>query len=335
MERGASARMHGKPPGILETFADAFSALLVNPLPILLPILVDAYLALGPRVSPAALTTPLAGWIDAQARQAGPDLASLGVAPADYAAQIAGVGQHADLVAAVGWIVPSLLAGVDRVGLAGAGGRATLTPGGAGVVIALWAAFIVIGIALVMLYRVLLARASRGDPLLDATLPADALRATGRYLAFLALLVGASLAFGVPAGALLGLTSLVSADLASLVGLLLVSAVIIVSIMIAFVAEAIALADAGPIDAIRISRGVVRHNTWPALGLIFLSWLALFVLPDILGRFTQTGLGLALAVAVYAFVATGIALARMQFLRDRLPQSRVPAAVASAQAGRG
>ncbi len=325
MERGASARMHGKPPGILETFADAFSALLVNPLPVLLPILVDAYLALGPRVSPAALTAPLARWIAAQAQAAGPDLASLGVSPADYAAQIAGVGQRADLVAAIGWLVPSLLAGVDRVGLAGAGHRATVTPASAGLVIALWAAFILIGITLVMLYRVLLARATRGDPLIDATLPAAALRATGRYVAFLALLVGAALVAGIPAGVLLGVVSLVSADLASLVGLLIVSAVIIVSITIAFVAEAIALADAGPIEAIRISRGVVRHNTWPALGLIFLSWLALFILPDILARFTASGPGLAIAVAVYAFVATGVALARMQFLRDRLPQSRVPA----------
>jgi hypothetical protein len=335
MERGASARMHGKPPGILQTFADAFSALLVNPLPMLLPILVDAWLALGPRVSPAGLTAPLAAWVDAQTRLAGPDLASLGVAPADYATQIAGLGRHADLVAAIGWIVPSLLAGVDRVGLAGAGDRATLTPAGAGVVIALWAAFILIGIALVMLYRVLLARASRGEPLIDAELPAAALRATGRYLAFLALLVGAALVLGIPAGVLLGVVSLVSADLASLVGLLIVSAIIIVSIMIAFVAEAIALAEAGPLEAIRISRGVVRHNTWAALGLIFLSWLALFVLPDILGRFTQSGPGLALAVAVYAFVATGVALARMQFLRDRLPQSRLPApATAPAEAGR-
>jgi hypothetical protein len=334
MERGA--RVQGKPPGILETFADAFSTLLVNPLPILLPILVDVYLALGPRVSPAGVTAPLAGWIDAQARPSAADLASLGVAPADYAAQIAGLGQHADLVAAVGWIVPSLLAGVDRAGLAGAAGRATLTPGGAGAVIVLWALFVLVGIALVMLYRVLLARASRGDPLIDATLPAAALRATWRSLGFWALLVGAALVCGIPAGVLLGVVSLVSADLASLVGLLIVSAVIIVSIMIAFVAEAIVLAEAGPLEAIRISRGVVRHNTWPALGLIFLSWLALFVLPDMLGRITQTGPGLAVAVAVYAFVATGVALARMQFLRDRLPQSRLPApAPATAEARRG
>ena len=58
MERGASARTGsgGKPPGILATFADAVSALLVNPTLLLVPVAVDAWLALGPRVSPAPLT---------------------------------------------------------------------------------------------------------------------------------------------------------------------------------------------------------------------------------------------------------------------------------------
>lgn len=323
MERGASARTgsDGKPPGILATFADAVSALLVNPALLLVPVAVDAWLALGPRVSPAPLTDAAARAVAAQA--ATPGLSAFGSTPAELAAQIAALGAG-DVVAVVGWLVPSLLAGADRAAVAGAAGRPVVVPGGPDGVVLVWLAAALVGIALVMLFRVLLARAVCERPLWDGALPAEAARAALRYLGFLALLAAAAVVAGLAAGVLLAVAAAVSPDLAALVGLLLTSGVIIVSVLIAFVAEAIALAGLGPVEATRLSVRVVRRHTWPAIGLILAGWLALLSLPDLLGRLTGGGLGLALAVLVYAFVATGVALARMQFLHDRLPAGRPP-----------
>lgn len=324
MERGASARTGsgGKPPGILATFADAVSALLVNPTLLLVPVAVDAWLALGPRVSPAPLTDAAARAVAAQA--ATPGMGALGSSPAELAAQITALGVGGDVAAVVGWLVPSLLAGADRAAVAGAAGRPVVVPGGPGGVVLVWLAAALVGVALVMLFRVLLARAVCERPLWDGALPAEAARAALRYLGFLTLLVATAVAVGLAAGVLLAVAALVSPDLAALVGLLLTSGVVIVSVLIAFVAEAIALTGLGPVEATRLSVRVVRRHTWPAIGLILAGWLVLLSLPDLLGRLTGGGVGLALAIVVYAFVATGVALARMQFLHDRLPAGRPP-----------
>lgn len=311
MQRGASAGAKGGLPGVWATIAAAFSALLVVPAPALLPVAVDAYLALGPRFAPTALTDPLATLLERQARQGAPEAAAL-------AEQVAGLGQRGDLAAAVGWFVPSLLAGVDRLGVAGASGRAVVAPP-AGLVVLLWGAFVLLGIAGSMLLRVMLARIVRDRPIVDRRLPAEALVASARYLGFLALAAGAALLAAVPAGIAAFVLALLGPALLGLVGLVVTGLVFVAGVLFAFVAEAIVLVGAGPLRAVRLSVDLVRRHVWPALGLLLVLWTVLFLVPEPLSRLTGSGPGLAVAVAVYAFVATGIALARMQFVADRLP----------------
>src|SRR5687768_8345886 len=104
MQRRANVERADVPPGFLETIAGALSALIERPLLLAIPLVLDLYLWGGVRVSPAALTGPLGRWIDDQ-----------GGADAEWIADSLGrLGATGDMVALVGWLVPTLIAAVDR-----------------------------------------------------------------------------------------------------------------------------------------------------------------------------------------------------------------------------
>ena len=211
--------------------------------------------------------------------------------PAEWLERAARTG---DLAAIVGWFVPSFLAGADRAEHFAAWRRPSVDLGGAAPTLAVAGLLVLLGVWAAMMLAVLLARVVRGRALLGGRF----LRASGlaavRYLGFLAL------------------ATLVLLGVAAAVAL-------------AFVGEAIVLAEVGPLRAIALSVGVVRRNPWPTLGLLLVWMTVSLSLPRLADRLTATAPGLALAVAAYAFVATGLVLARMQFFYDRLRRWRADA----------
>ena len=90
--------------------------------------------------------------------------------------------------------------------------------------------------------------------------------------------------------------------------------------------EAIAANNLGPIAAIRSSIKVVTGSVGQTIGLLIISWLVLATTPQVVARFDGGVVGIAIAVPIYAFVAAGVAVARMIFYRERagapLPPSR-------------
>jgi len=313
MDRGARAAEPQTPQGILATIAAAASALLTQPLPILLPMAVDTWLWRGPRLSPEALTAPVAALLAAQ-----PD------ADVRLAEAVLGWGRDGDLGAVVGWFVPSLLAGVEPAALIGAGGRPTVAPG-LGAALLLLVALVVLAAVAVMAFKTPLARIAGGEAPYGQGLGRDVVRNAGRYLAFLglvaAVLVGAAVVLGVATavGALAGV------DLIPVVGLVASFAVIVGAVALAFVSEAIAYAKVGPVAAVRLSVSVVAAQPWAAVGLLLVLWLALFTLPQVLTPLLASGAGTVGAIACYAAVATALALARMIFFAERLPAERIGA----------
>ncbi|MCC6314444.1 MAG: hypothetical protein IT337_10570 [Thermomicrobiales bacterium] len=310
MERRARTAAEPKLPGIFETIALAFSALLVAPVPALFPLIVDAWLWKGPRLSPAALTSPLTAALSDQP----------GVDPTMVEA-LTRWGQTGDLTAIVGWFVPSLLTGADRVAM---GMTFTDRPAvvlSAGGAVAAGVLLVALAVLLTMAFKTLLGRIALGAPLLDANLGRDVLRNFARYLGFLGLAAAAVLGIAVPAGVLLAILQMAGIDLLPLFGLVVSMAVFVAAFLLAFVAEAIVVAGVGPIRAMRLSARVVQRFPWRTIGLLLTLWVALFSLPPLLAMVARGPVGIVIAIVFYAFAATGLSLARFVFFADRLPRA--------------
>ncbi|MFM8595124.1 MAG: hypothetical protein ACKOCK_12170, partial [Chloroflexota bacterium] len=93
------------PLGVFASFAAGFSLLLTAPLPILVPVVTDAFLLTGPRIAPTSLAAPIADAV-AKAPNAGPAITEV---VRTWAAE----GTH---IAIICGYVPSLVSGLDAVG---------------------------------------------------------------------------------------------------------------------------------------------------------------------------------------------------------------------------
>lgn len=302
MQRGAESMARSAPPGIFETIALAVSALLGQPLPLLLPVAVDLYLWAGPRLSPVALTAPLARLA---ADQGGTEAAAL----ADGLAAFGGWG---DLAAVAGLFLPSVLGIVEA---ATPWSRPSVEPGAAaGVGLALLLALA--GLWGGMVLSTMLARMVRGgSPLGAGWLRASTLAAV-RYLGFWVLVVFAVALAMIPT-LLVGVV-LTVVGLQALLALAVAMAVFVALACLAFVRDAIAFAAVGPLRACALSFGVVRRNPWPTIGFLLVTYVAAGGLGGIVARLAGSLPGVALAVLAYVFVVTSLELARMRFFADRL-----------------
>lgn len=322
MQRQSTIKPAG-PPGIFETIAGAMSVLLIHPWTLLLPIALDVYLWLGARLSPAALTRPVARWIDDQ-----------GGADAEWLVEVLGrLGTSGDLTVLVGWLVPSLVAGIDRADLAGAWSRPTLSMGSAPLVLLVGLGLLLIAVAAGMAFAVLLAGLVRERRFVFPRMARAAAVATLRYVGFLAL-IGAAIVGVVVAASLTALVALViGVNLLPVLGLLLTLPALAAALALAFVGEAIVLAEVGPLRAVYLSFGVVRRYPLATVGLLMVLLVVAASLPRLASNVTTTWPGLVVAIVVNGFVATGLALARMQFFYDRLRRWRVDLIPAAGAAG--
>ena len=297
--------------GICATIAAAAAALLVQPLPILLPVAVDLWLWRGPRLSPEAITAPLAAVVAAQSE-----------ADARLAETLLRWGREGDLGAVLGWFLPSLLGAVDPVAVSAVAARPVLAPG-LGIALLLLLALLLLAALGLMALKTPLARMAGGLPPFGRGLGRDVLRNAARYLAFLGLVAAVAIAAAGVVGVGLAATTLVGVDLFPLAGLVASLAVVVGAVLLAFVAEAIAVARVGPVAAARLSVRVVAAQPWTVLGLLLVLWLAIFTLPQVLTPLLTSGVGTGVAIACYAAVATALALARVIFFAERLPDGVV------------
>lgn len=317
MERGAkvgSGAKGVKAPGVFETIAGAASTVLVRPLPLLVPLALDLWLWQGVRLSPAVVAAPLGRWIEesraavAEAQAGGAE--ATGVA---WPEEI-GVGL-ADLGDVAGAFVPTLLSFGDRSALPDVWSPPVVTPS-AGAVAALVVVLVVVGVGGLMSMLALLVRVGRDEPI-DGRLGRVIALATVRYLGFLAMAAAVCLAVAVPAAIGLGLLGLVAGPAASLLTLAIPPVVFVASLFLAFTGEAMVLAKAGPLRAPLLSARLVRQNFGPALGLLVVVSTFSLGLPLVAGGLVTTVPGLLAAALVAAFVATVLALAKLEFFAAR------------------
>jgi hypothetical protein len=296
-------------PGVIDTIADGFTAVVYQPL-FLLPIfMLELYYWLGWSVNPAALGARVSSWLRAD-NAAAQDLAR-------GAERFAGW----DLTEAIAFAVPSLLPDTGGHPVYRRWDRPELVvenalAGGLTLLIVILA-----GALLFASYAVPIADSATGRARPWRSIPAAVLTAWKRLfglvltLAALAALVAAPLI----AGWLLFSSQSVEAApvlaaIASLVG-------IAAFIVFWFAPDAIVVAEVGPLIALRLSVAVVRAHPQQTMALVAASSLISLGLGEIWQRLTDTPPGLLLAVIANAFFATGLALASMKFFADRFQTS--------------
>jgi hypothetical protein len=317
-----TARREAQPSGVIETLSAGFSAVNRQLWVLLLPILLDVFLWLGPHVSYSPLVGPAV------------------VNATDWTRQVAlgprRATRNPDVVNAVDQSRQWLIARSDEVN-----GLEALTWGPLALPslaarpsasdelafvdgwvdgLALLGASLCLGLLLGGWFYAGLAAAStgaRGGPLEAGR---GAPRAVLDVLGLVAVLVLTGLLLGVPVLLLIGFTVIVSPPVAVIGGLLLLAGVLFAAVHLFFAVDAVFVSRAGPLRAIQRSVGLVRQHLWPSVALILLTWLILAGMDrvwDVLASNLQSPYGVGLAILGNAYIASGLIAAGMIFYAQR------------------
>ncbi|HEX8968960.1 MAG TPA: hypothetical protein VF937_13830 [Chloroflexota bacterium] len=322
MHHPLTARREASPTGVIETLSAGYAAVNRQPWVLLLPIVLNVFLWLGPHVSYAPLVDPAVTHATEWTRQValGPRRAFRDPQLLDQLDQtrqwLIAASDDTNGLAALAWgpiALPSLGP------LPSASEDAAFVDG--------WLDGLVLLGACVALSLLLggwfyggLAAAStgaRGGPL---TAGRGILRAVADVLGLVALLIGGAVLLGVPVILLIGFTALVSPPVAVLGAVLLTAGMLFASIHLFFAIDAIFISSAGPFAAIQRSVSLVRRHLWPTVALVLLTWLILAGMGrvwDVLATSLQSPFGVVLGILGNAYVASGLIAAGMVFYTQR------------------
>ena len=321
MPNPLAARRQAQPTGVIETLSAGYTAVNRQLWVILLPVLLDVFLWLGPHVSFSPLVGPAVTHATELTRQV-----ALGPRRALRNPEIsAGLDESRQYLIARADEVNGL--SVLAWGPVGLPSLATLpddneelafVDGWADGLALLAACF---GVSLLLggwFYGGLAAGSvGAGGPLSAGR---NTPRAVLSVLGLVGVLVGAALLLGLPVLLLIGFTALVSPPVAMLGGLMLAAGVLFASVHLFFAVDAIFVSHARPLAAIQRSVGLVRRNLWPSVALILLTWLILAGMSrvwDILGSNLQPPYGVAVGILGNAYIASGLIAAGMVFYTQR------------------
>jgi hypothetical protein len=317
-----AARRQAQPIGVIESLTAGYTAVNRQLWVLLLPILLDAFLWLGPHVSYSPLVGPAVTQAADWTRQVatGPRRATSNdelVTSLDQSRQF--LITHADEVNGLSALTWGPVA-LPTLGMFPGPGEDLAFVNG-------WTDGLVLLLACVGVSLLLggwfyggLAAATTGR----AGGPLEAGRETPRavrdVLLLVAVLLGSALLLGVPALLLVGFTALVSPPVAVLGGLLVGAGFAFAALHLFFAVDAIFVSHAGPLAAIQRSVGLVRRNLWPSVALMLLTWLILAGMTQVwvlLATALQAPYGVALGIVGNAYIASGLIAAGMIFYVER------------------
>lgn len=322
MQHPLAGRRQAQPTGVIETLSAGYAAVNRQLWVLLLPILMDAFLWLGPHVSYSPLVGPAVTQAAEWTRQAafGPRRAQRNadlLVSLDQARQwLIGRADDVNGLGALTW-GPIALPSIGP--LAGPGEDLAFVSGWADGLLLLGAC-VALGLLLGGWFYGGLARASTGAHGGPLQAGRDVPRAVVDVLGLVMVLFAAGLLLGVPVVLLIGFTALVSPPVAVLGSILLGLALVFASVHLFFAVDAIFVSRAGPLSAIQRSVGLVRRHLRPSVVLIVLTWLILAGMArvwDVLASNLQPPIGVALGIFGNAYIASGLIAAGMIFYTQR------------------
>jgi hypothetical protein len=293
-----------RPPGILEHLSEGMSLVLAFPQLIAIPLLLDIYLLIGARISPAAMTTRLGDWL----------VGRNGANSVDAGEWVRGLGNW-DMSRLLAFLMPSVMDGMKQDAIYRPFDRIAWLPS-LPTAIATSLGLLLVGSFIFTAYLVLLATQAdmiRTESRSTMRLIIDR---WGKVLAttvVLTLVIGAISGLLIVPGAFLSAGGM-STD--TIVGLFaLVGFVVLVITM--FVPESIVIDGSGPVEAIRASAHVVFRFFWQSAAFFAVSMLISPGLLSIGERIAGDPGGLGIAIVLNAVMVTSLSLASLAFYRAR------------------
>jgi hypothetical protein len=322
MHHPLAARREATPTGVIETLSAGYGAVNRQLWVLLLPVLLNVFLWLGPRVSYSPLVDPAVTDVTEWTRQIafGPRRA---LVSADQMTELEQARQsiiaRSDDVNGLGALAWGPVALPSPSALPSASDDVAFVNGWLDGLILLGAC---VGLGLLLggwFYGGLAGAStgSRGGPLAAGrSVP----RAVVDVLGLIAVLAAGVVLLGLPVLLLIGFTALVSPPVAILGSILLAVGVLFATVHLFFAVDAIFVSNAGPLSAIQRSVVLVRRHLWPSVALILLTWLILAGMDrvwDVLASSLQSPYGVALGILGNAYVASGLIAAGMIFYTQR------------------
>ncbi len=311
---------------MIETLSAGYAAVNRQPWVLLLPILLNVFLWLGPHVSYSPLVGPVVtGATDWTQRMTGG--ASQPVADAETedvsGPEMVQVRQwliaRSDDVNGFEALVWSPLAVPNLPSLSTASDDIAFVTGwGDGIV--LLSASIALGLLVGAWFYGGLAVASQNAPGGPLAAGRRVPRGVLDVIGLMAILLGVSLLLGLPVVLLIGFTALISPPVAALGSLMLLVGLLFATVYLFFSVPAIFVSSAGPLQAIQRSVGTVRRHLWASLALILLTWLILAGMGqawELLASYVPSPYGVLLGILGNAYVASGLIAAGMVFYIQR------------------
>lgn len=299
-----------RPSGVIDTLSAGYGIVNQQIWIILIPILLDLFLWLGPQVS----VSPLVG-------QA---LTQWDVLPGLTSEQVGSLEQvrQSALDAADQWSILSLLSPPLvwvpslAVLIGGRGPFQLVDNVGAGLALGLTA--LVLGLILGCTYYALLAQQVRDGAISPLRVPGCIWRAWRRLIGLALALAVLGMLLGLPLLFMVAGAALVSPVLASFGIAFLAMALVWMQLYLFFATDAIFVSQVGPLLAIRRSVMLMRGHLWPALLLIMLTGVIVLGLSQI-WVFLATSLpGAVVGILANAYVASGLVAASMVFYQERI-----------------
>lgn len=317
------------PPGIIETLSAGFDHVNQIVWIVAVPIVMDLFLWLAPRVSAGIVINQVAAWYS-QLIHTYTSVAGGGV----NAATIDQARQAVDALEKSGGSFNLLtllvvnLASVPSIAPTPMAGRPVWQVGSLGVLGGVILATQLVGILIGCLYLGLIAQKIRDGKVIPRALVRQVWSYWLSVLGFILLAIGLVAVVSIPVGLAIGLVQLVAPAVgvalwfAALAGAQI--AIVLLMIYLFFLVDAIVVSEAGPVRAAVNSARVVANNFWSTVGFIVIIYIILLGTQVIWTALSHNSAGLLVAIIGNAYVSSGIAAASMIYYQTRL--SRLPAA---------
>lgn len=325
MTESSLARPDARLSGVIDTLSRGYEVINRHPWVLLIPILLDVFLWLGPQFTAAQLVSQALGravpLIESEAR-------TLVISQAQQQDIVQAFEQFNLLATLASWLVgvPSLVA---VLGIRDPVRSAPVESWG--LVVLILGSGTLGGMLLGSFYYSILAQQIRDGAVSLVRLLGLAMRSWLRVLLFLLILAGLGTLFGLPIGFLAATATMASPALGSLAFSAVMMALIWTAIYLFFVPDAIFVSQVGPLQAIKNSVAVVRSSLWAAIGIVVLITVVLLGMGRVWELVSQRVVepwGLGLGILGNAYIASGLVAASMCFYRERIEHLR-PAPAAS------
>jgi hypothetical protein len=303
-------------PGVIDTLSAGFNLVNRRPWLLLVPVLLDLFLWLGPRLSLAPL---VAEFLRVTATPA--ELGTEYVDAIDQArVTLTEMGGQLNLMGllAAGFLgLPSLLSitamGIDLLPAT----PVTVQLSSLLVAIPICLLLMVLSVWIAALYLASLAQTIREGRVTRSTLVTQVWGLGWRLTVWLGLILAIAVFVGFPAMLVLGIAAVFSANLASFFTGLAWLAVMWVAVYMFFVVQSVSLGQAGVFRSMWNSVNVVRWNLGSALGLVVVVNLMQRGLPMIWEMFATDAWALPVSIVGNAYIGTGLMAACMIFYGQR------------------